>query len=61
MAKNWIAGAIKHPGSFKKKAHAAGMSTMDYASKVTAPGSTAAAHTKRQANLAQTLTNLRHK
>lgn len=28
---NWIAGAIKHPGSFKKAAKKAGESTAEYA------------------------------
>lgn len=55
MAKNWIKGAIKHPGAFRAKAKAAGMSTPAYAIKVTAPGSTASTTTKRQANLAKTL------
>lgn len=52
---NWIKGAIKHPGAFKKKAKAAGMSTQAFASKVTKGGSTASATTKRQASLAKTL------
>ena len=53
--KNWIAGAIKHPGAFTKKANAAGKSVGAYASQVTKPGSTASATTKRQGNLAKTL------
>ena len=56
--KNWIKGAIKHPGAFGKKAQAAGMSTSAYARKVTKSGSTASATTKRQANLAKTLSKL---
>ena len=52
---NWIAGAVKNPGAFSKKAASAGMSTAAYASKVTKPGSKASATTKRQANLAKTL------
>jgi len=59
MAKNWIKGAIKNPGAFKKKAKGAGMSTGAYAKKVTRPGSKASAKTKRQANLAKTLGSLR--
>lgn len=55
MAKHWIAGAIKHPGAFKRKAAAAGMSVISYANRVLAPGSTASAQTKRQASLAKTL------
>jgi hypothetical protein len=31
MAKNWIAGAIKHPGSFTKQAKAAGKSVAQFA------------------------------
>lgn len=58
---NWIAGAIKHPGAFSKKAKAAGMSTSAYASKVTKKGSKASETTKRQANLAKTLGKLRKK
>lgn len=61
MTKDWIAGAIKRPGAFKKKAAAAGMSTSGYAAKVTKPGSTASTTTKRQANLAKTLAGFRKK
>lgn len=61
MAKNWIKGAIKHPGAFKAKAKAAHMSTSAYASKVTKKGSHASATTKRQANLAKTLGKMRRK
>ncbi len=61
MANNWIKGAIKRPGAFKAKAKRAGMSTSAYASKVTAPGSKASTRTKRQANLAKTLSKLRNK
>jgi len=56
---NWIKGAIKNPGGFSKKAKAAGMSTSAYANKVTKPGSSASTQTKRQANLAKTLSKLR--
>jgi len=31
MAKNWIKGAIKHPGSFRKAAQKHGVSTKTYA------------------------------
>lgn len=57
MAKNFIQGAIKHPGALRRKAQAAGMSTMAYA----------AAHkndkgiTGRQSRLAITLAGLRRK
>lgn len=50
---HWIKGAVKHPGAFTRKAQAAGMSVEAYAEKVTRPGSTADATTKRQANLAK--------
>lgn len=59
MAKQWIAGATKNKGAFKRKASAAGMSTSAYAAKVTKPGSKASTKTKRQAHLAQTLARLR--
>ena len=59
--KNFIQGAIKHPGAFRAKAKAAGMSTSAYAAKVTKPGSSASTTTKRQANLAKTLGKLRPK
>jgi len=51
----WIAGAIKRPGAFTRKAKAAGMSTGAYAKSVLAKGSGASTQTKRQANLARTL------
>ena len=59
--KNWIAGAIKKPGAFTKKAKAAGMSAGAYADKVTAKGSKADTTTKRQANLAETLASFHKK
>ncbi len=61
MAKNWIAGAVKHPGAFTKKAKAAGESVQSYASEVTKPGSKASTQTKRQANLAKTFERMRQK
>jgi hypothetical protein len=51
MAKNWIKGAIKHPGALTKKADAAGMSPMAFARKNKDAGGT----TGKQANLALTL------
>lgn len=56
---NWIKGAIKHPGAFKAKAKKAGMSVSKFASKVLKKGSKASSKTKRQANLAKTLSKLR--
>ena len=61
MAKKWIQKAIKRPGAFRAKAKKAGMSTSAYARKVTAKGSKASARTKRQANLAKTLSKMRKK
>lgn len=59
MATKWIQRAIKHPGSFKRAAAQAGMSTAAYARKVLAKGSTASTKTKRRAALFQTLSGLR--
>jgi len=59
MAKKWIAGAIKRPGAFTKKAKAAGKSVSAYATQVLKKGSKASTRTKRQAVLARTLKKLR--
>jgi hypothetical protein len=61
MAKKWIQSAIKHPGAFTKKAKSAGMSVSGYAKKVTGKKSKASATTKRQANLAKTLSKMSKK
>jgi hypothetical protein len=61
MAEKFIAGAIKRPGAFTKKAKAAGMSTSAFAAKVTKPGSKASTTTKKQANLAKTLRSFNKK
>jgi hypothetical protein len=58
MAADWIKGAIKNPGAFSRQAERAGMSTISYARKVLAPGSTASETTKRRARLALTLMKL---
>lgn len=55
----WMAGAVKRPGAFRKKAKAAGMSTSAYAAKVTKKGSKASTRTKRQANLSKTFAKFR--
>jgi hypothetical protein len=55
MAKDWIKGAIKHPGAFKSKAKAAGMSTKDYANKEKGASGT----TGKQARLALTLMGMK--
>ena len=54
----WIQGVIKNPGAFTKKAKSAGISVSGFANKVTKPGSKASTTTKRQANLAKTLTKM---
>jgi hypothetical protein len=50
--KNWIKGAIKHPGALTRKAKAAGMSVSAYVANPPKGVSTA---TKRQIALAKTL------
>jgi hypothetical protein len=57
----WIQGAVKRPGAFSKKAEEAGMSTAEYAAKVTANPEEYDKRTVKQANLAKTLTKLRKK
>ncbi len=49
--KNWIAGAIKHPGSLRKAAAAAGQSTRQYA----AAHANDSGVTGKRARLAETL------
>ena len=55
--KNWIQGAIRHPGAFTRKAKGAKMSTGAYARKMQAVGG----QTGRQARLALILQRLRSK
>ena len=57
--KNWIAGAIKHPGAFTAAAKRAGMSPSEFAAKVLKKGSRASTTTKRRAVLYRTLAKLR--
>ncbi|NDB59899.1 hypothetical protein EB001_15845 [bacterium] len=57
--KNWIQGAIKHPGAFTKKAEERGMSVKEFAAKVTANPDEYDKTTVKQANLAKTLSKLR--
>jgi len=58
----WIQDATsKHPGAFSKKAKEAGMTTAEYAAKVTANPDDYDPKTVKQANLAKTLTKLRKK
>lgn len=53
MKKNWIAGAIKHPGALTKKAKAAGKSIASYCADPNLTG-----QTKRQCAFAKTLKKL---
>lgn len=57
MARKWIAGAVKHPGSFRRKAEAAGESTAAFASAHAGDSGTLG----RQARLAQALMGMHHK
>jgi hypothetical protein len=59
MSKNWIAGAIKHPGAFTAKAKDHHMGVQAYANKVLG-SSNASSTTKRQASLAKTLSKFHH-
>ena len=56
MAKNWIKGAIKHPGALKAKAEAAGESTKEFADK----HKSESGETGSQARLAETLMGMHH-
>ena len=55
--KNWIKGAIAHPGALKKKAAAAGESTKEFAATHAGDKGT----TGKQARLAETLMGMRKK
>jgi hypothetical protein len=55
---NWIAKAVKHPGSFTRSAKRAGEGVQAYARTVLKKGSRASATTKRRARLAQTFRKL---
>jgi hypothetical protein len=55
LKKDWIQGAIKRPGAFRKKAEEAGMSTKAFANKVIANKEDYSTRTGRQAELAETL------
>jgi hypothetical protein len=54
----WIQKAIKHPGAFTRKAKKAHMGVQQYANKVTKPGSKVSTQTKREGNLAKTLSKM---
>jgi len=55
--KNWIKGAIKHPGALKAKAEAAGETTKEFASKHAGDSG----KTGAQSRLAETLMGMSHK
>lgn len=55
--KNWIAGAIKNPGSFSAKAKKSGKSTAEYAKEE----SGSSGKVGKQARLAETLMGLNKK
>jgi hypothetical protein len=64
--KNWIKGAIKKPGAFTRQRDrynqthkGKNLTTNQFASLVTKPGSKFSSTTKRRANLAKTLRKLR--
>lgn len=57
MAKNWIKGAIKHPGALTAKAKAAGESTQQFAKQHAGDKGT----TGKQARLAMTLSKMNKK
>lgn len=61
MARNWIAGAIKRPGAFTRKARAAGMGVQEYANAVQSGRVKVSTRTKRQAALAKTLKKMHRK
>lgn len=59
--KQWIQEAIKRPGALTKKAEKAGMTVKEYTAKVKANPQEYDERTRRQANLASTLSKLRKK
>lgn len=61
MADKWIQDAIKRPGAFTKKAKKRGISTKEFAAKVSSNPERYDERTVKQANLAKTLGKLRKK
>lgn len=55
MAKDWIKGAVKHPGALTRKAKAAGETVGEY---IANPPKNISATTKKQIALAKTLRKL---
>lgn len=58
MARKWIQKAIKRPGALTRKAKARGMEPLEFARKVAANPERYDARTRRQAQLALTLSKL---
>jgi hypothetical protein len=54
MAKNWIKGAVKHPGAFTRQAKAAGKTVAEYAAEHAGDPGTIG----RRARLAQTFAKM---
>lgn len=59
MIKDWIAGAIKRPGAFTKKAEAAGKTVSEYTRSVLSKPGYYDERTRKQAQLAMTLKGFR--
>ena len=59
--KQWIQEAIKRPGALTETAEKAGMTVKEYTAKVKANPQEYDERTRRQANLASTLSKLRKK
>ena len=59
--KDWISAATKNKGAFSKKAKSAGMSVAALAKKDTKKKSKASSKTKKEAQLAITLSKMRKK
>ena len=57
--KNWIKGAIKHPGAFTAKAKSHGMTPAQFRAKVLAHKEDYPAKTEKQAQLAKTLSKMK--
>lgn len=57
MAKNWIQGAIKHPGALTRQAKAAGKSVAGF---IANPPKGITATTKKRIALAKTLRSMHH-
>ena len=58
MQDKWIQDAIKRPGAFTKKAEERGMDSKEFAQKVTSNPDEYDTRTRRQANLAVTLSKM---